>query len=280
VLERIPVFFTPSMTARVDSFSPSASKPMQAIASWMELGIGLSVLKPTPATLDDLYRAHDRAFVDGVLAAQIPNGFGTKAKDVAESLPWTVGAMLSAAREAIRNGALAVAPVSGFHHAKFSEASKFCTFNGLVVAALALKAEALANCIGILDFDAHYGDGTSEIIQRLGANFIKHYSAGADFLYAHQAKEFLGMIPALVASMLNCQVLLYQAGADQHERDATGDGFLSTEEMAERDRLVFETAQSLSIPVAWNLAGGYQDPLLKVLAIHDATMLAAAAVYL
>jgi acetoin utilization deacetylase AcuC-like enzyme len=85
---------------------------MEAIASWMELGIGLSVIKPTPAMLEDLYRAHDRAFVDGVLAGQIPNGFGTKAKNVAESLPWTVGAMLSAAREAIRNGALAVASVS------------------------------------------------------------------------------------------------------------------------------------------------------------------------
>jgi hypothetical protein len=80
----------------------------------MELGVGLSVIKPT--TLEDLYRAHDRAFVDGVPAGQIPNGFGTKAKDVAESLPWTVGAMLSAAREAIKNGAIAAAPLSGFHH--------------------------------------------------------------------------------------------------------------------------------------------------------------------
>jgi acetoin utilization deacetylase AcuC-like enzyme len=85
------------------------------------------------------------------------------------------------------------------------------------------------------------------------------------------------MIPALVASMMDCQVVLYQAGADMHERDATGDGFLSSERMAERDRLVFETAQSLSIPVAWNLAGGYQDPLVKVLAIYDATVLAPAA---
>lgn len=265
------------MSACVDSFSPSAAKPMAAIASWMELGVELSIIKPTPATLEELYRAHDRAFIDGVLDCRIPNGFGNKSREVADSLPWTTGAMLSAAREAIKNGAIACAPVSGFHHAQYDKAKWYCTFNGLVVAALAVKAEGLANRVGILDFDVHYGDGTSEIIERLDAGFIKHFSSGANFSRRDQAQEFLGMIPSLVASMMDCQVVLYQAGADMHERDETGDGFLTSEQMAERDRLVFETAKSLSIPVAWDLAGGYQDPLLKVLAIHDATMLAAAA---
>ncbi len=29
----------------------------------------------------------------------------------------------------------------------------------------------------------------------------------------------------------------------------------------------------MSLPVAWNLAGGYQNPLRRVLDIHDNTML-------
>jgi hypothetical protein len=57
-------------------------------------------------------------------------------------------------------------------------------------------------------------------------------------------------------------------------------GWLTTPQLAQRDRLVFETAKKLSIPVAWDLAGGYQNPLRKVLDIHDNTMRAAAAVYL
>ena len=43
---------------------------------------------------------------------------------------------------------------------------------------------------------------------------------------------------------------------------------------------MFETARALKIPVAWNLAGGYQQPLRKVLDVHDNTMRACAAVYL
>ena len=43
---------------------------------------------------------------------------------------------------------------------------------------------------------------------------------------------------------------------------------------------MFETVRKLGIPLAWNLAGGYQKPLRKVLDIHDNTMRACAAVYL
>jgi hypothetical protein len=36
--------------------------------------------------------------------------------------------------------------------------------------------------------------------------------------------------------------------------------------------LVFKTAKELQIPIVWNLAGGYQNPLSKVLDIHENTM--------
>lgn len=47
-----------------------------------------------------------------------------------------------------------------------------------------------------------------------------------------------------------------------------------------RDRLVVRACAALRLPVAWNLAGGYQSPLRRVLDIHDATLRACAAVYL
>jgi hypothetical protein len=50
-------------------------------------------------------------------------------------------------------------------------------------------------------------------------------------------------------------------------------------ELAERDRLVFEAAKRPGLPVAWNLAGDCQEPLAKVLEIHDNTMRACAAAY-
>jgi acetoin utilization deacetylase AcuC-like enzyme len=93
------------------------------------------------------------------------------------------------------------------------------------------------------------------------------------------AQEFLDRIPAIVASMADCDVVLYQAGADPHVDDPLG-GWLTTEQLAERDRRVFLTARSIGLPIAWNLAGGYQNPLRKVLDIHDNTMRACVEVYL
>jgi acetoin utilization deacetylase AcuC-like enzyme len=278
VIPALPVFYTPRMVADSGSFSPSAAKPRPCVASWQTLGIPLDVREPQPVSREDLCRAHDAAFVHGVLTGRIPNGFGNCSLAVAASLPYTSGAMLEAAREALRNGAVAVAPCSGFHHAGFERPGGFCTFNGLVVTAQVLFATDEAQRVGILDFDQHYGDGTDEIIHRLGLNYIEHYTAGRDWGLSEDAQRFLAEIPALMGPMSGCDVILYQAGADPHVDDPLG-GWLTTEQLAQRDRIVFETARAMHVPIAWNLAGGYQRPLRNVLDIHDNTLRACWQVY-
>ncbi len=277
-LNRIPVFYTPLMVADADSFSPSASKPAAVVESWRKLDIPLDIIAPEPASAEDLARAHLPAYVDAVLSCRVANGFGNRREAVAKSLPYTSGAMLAAAREALRNGRVAVAPCSGFHHAGYSHGAGFCTFNGLMVTAMALHSSGEARRVGILDFDQHYGDGTDHIIDRLCVDWITHYSAGQHYHFAVEAEPFLASIPALVASMKGCDVMLYQAGADPHIDDPLG-GWLTTRQLFERDRLVFEAAAELGIPVAWNLAGGYQTPLRRVSLIHDGTMRACAGVH-
>ncbi len=86
-------------------------------------------------------------------------------------------------------------------------------------------------------------------------------------------------MPQMVAGMKDCDVILYQAGADPHIDDPLG-GWLTTRQLFERDQHVFESAAELGIPVAWNLAGGYQTPLRKVLTIHDGTMMACVATHI
>ena len=267
----IRVFYTDAMVADAQSFSPSAHKPAEVVRSWQRLGVALEIVAPAPVTIAQLCRAHDRDFVTGVLWGRRKNGFGNTSSAVAESLPYTSGAMLAAARAAIANRAVAVAPCSGFHHAGYDHPGGFCTFNGLMVAACALHEEDAVGRVGILDFDEHWGDGTDDIIERLGARWTRHYSAGAHWQDADQAEAFLGEIPRLVGTMRDCDVVLYQAGADPHVDDPLG-GWLTTEQLRERDRRVFESAQRLGVPIAWNLAGGYQEPLSKVLEIHDNTM--------
>lgn len=49
-------------------------------------------------------------------------------------------------------------------------------------------------------------------------------------------------------------------------------GVFTTAGYRQRDRLVFAAAARAGVPVVWNLAGGYQSPLGKVLALHAITM--------
>lgn len=271
MIASLPVFYTPKMLADGDSFSPSASKPKHVLESWRKLGIPMTVIEPGAVTDAEFRLAHDRGFVEGVLRVKDENGFGNKSPQVAASLPFTSGAMLAAAREALRNRAVAVAPCSGFHHARYAAPGGYCTFNGLVVAAQVLKTGGEIQRIGILDFDQHYGDGTDDIIGHLRLDWIEHYTAGQFWHSPGQSREFLSLIPSIVEHMADCSVILYQAGADPHVNDPLG-GWLTTKQLAERDRIVFESAKKARVPVAWNLAGGYQRPLRKVLDIHDNTL--------
>lgn len=278
-LPAIPVFYTPEMVAEVESFSPSAAKPRPVVESWLTLGIPLTLIAPEPVGGAELARAHSRQYVDGVLSGTIKNGFGNQSPEVASAALWTCGAMLAAAREALSNGHVAVAPCSGFHHARHDRCGAYCTFNGLMVAAMTILADAEMRRVGILDFDQHYGDGTDDILSRIHTPAVEHYSAGAHHSHPKQAEAFLAAIPTILDRFCGCDVLLFQAGADPHIADPLG-GWLTTEQLHERDHRVFASARAIGVPVAWNLAGGYQRPLRKVLDIHDNTMRACADNYL
>lgn len=270
------VFFSQKMVADSGSYSPSAGKPALAVASWRKRGFAIDVIEPTPASLAQLYRAHNADHVNDVMACKKYNGFGNKNRSVADSLLYTVGAMIEATHEAFRSGFNTCAPVSGFHHAGWDYSDGYCTFNGLMVAALDLLERTGASRVGILDLDQHYGDGTENIIEKLGLNSsIIHYSAG---LCRADAVDFLNELPALINDLYTgCNVLIYQAGADPHINDPLG-GWMTTEQLYERDVIVFEAAKRLKVPVAFDLAGGYQKDrdggISPVLKIHDNTMAA------
>lgn len=281
---RIPVFYRDEMVARFKNFSPSAGKPSEVMASWNKLSIPLGIVKPTRATEVDLCLAHDEKYVHDILSCSINNGFGNSLPGVAASLPYTVGAMIDASREAIRNKQVAVAPCSGFHHAGYNKSSGYCTFNGLIISACVLIRERQASKVGILDFDMHYGNGTDEIIAEIDLfDCIVHYTAGGKYFNKDQAKDFLKQIPAIMEDMSDCDIILYQAGADPHIDDPLG-GWLTTEQLAERDWQVFSAAKRMNIPIAWNLAGGYQTDskgsIRPVLDIHDNTMKECAQVFI
>ena len=276
-MHKVPIFYTTKMVADSESFSPSAKKPKQVVASWQKhFNNNIEIIEPVPVSIDDYARAHDRSWAKDILDGKQANGFGNKSLGVAASLPYTSGSMLSAARSAFATKKAACAPCSGFHHAGYRSAQGFCTFNGLMVTALALKADGV-NQVGILDLDMHYGNGTDDIIYKMDCRtWITHYTAGSEYTRPIQSFDFLAIkLPDVLDAMKECDIVLYQAGADPHIDDPYG-GWLTTEQLRMRDAMVFSTLAKANVPVAWNLAGGYQiekdGSIPKVLEVHDNTM--------
>lgn len=279
-LSELPVFYSDAMVADIDSFSPSAGKPRHVVRSWQSLGIPIQILEPPRISESEFALAHDPGYVNAVLNCEAANGFGNQNPEVASTLPLTSGSLLGAAQDALKNGHVAVAPCSGFHHAGYDYGGGYCTFNGLVVVARILSTAESPKRVGILDCDLHYGDGTDQILTTLNIqDAVPHYSAGSQARRPRQAGAFLNKLPRIMEQFAQCDVLLYQAGADPHIDDPY-EGWMTTEQMMERDLIVFQTAKAMELPVAWNLAGGYQTPLRRVLDIHDNTLRACASVYL
>lgn len=269
------VMFSERMQAKEQPGSPSAAKPALVVASWRAEALPMRVIEPAPATVDELCLAHARDYVEGVLARKRVNGFDTRDASVAASLPYTTGAMLHGARVAIEEGAAVCAPVSGFHHAGWGEGWGFCTFNGLVVTACALRAAGLASRVAIVDCDEHFGDGTAAIVERLDAGaWVRHFSAGEHFRRREQVGAFFARLDEELRAIEDVEVVLYQAGADPHIDDPLG-GWLTTEQLRERDARVFEGVARARVPLVWNLAGGYQRDrdggIAPVLEIHTNT---------
>jgi acetoin utilization deacetylase AcuC-like enzyme len=314
---KISVFYNPLMLGETKSFSPSALKPKLVMQDWHNnFSHFLSIENIEPLHKNDFYLAHDKNYVDGIFNGTLKNGFGIKDSAFSQTFLYTNASFFQAAQHALIHK-IAVSPTSGFHHAHYCEAEGYCTFNGLMITAIKLKKDLNLRQIGILDFDMHYGNGTDDIINSTCNDYVVHYTAGRKYdfnfpllnlfkplvkyfytkmvtskkkegknlrqrVLGKKANKFLEEIPDVLECFKNCDIILYQAGADQHFNDPYG-GLLSYEQMFLRDKMVFEFAKKHNIPLVWNLAGGYQrdeagtiEPVLKC---HRNTMQACIDIY-
>ena len=271
-MNKISVFYRPEQTVDARSYSKSPLKPKLVVEDWLaNFSDNIAVRHFEPVTAAQLLLAHSDRYVTGVLSGEVCNGFGNNDLAVAKSLTYTSGSMLATGKQAVLEG-IAVSPTSGFHHACFNGGGGYCTFNALLVTAIQLYDSGLVDSAGILDMDYHYGNGTDDIIRRKKLSYVDHMSIGKDYYEPQQAEEFLNRLEGFVDSFDGIDLLLVQCGADPHIDDPLG-GFLTTKQLQERDSIVFKRAKKLGIPVAWNLAGGYQRNINKVLEVHHNTML-------
>jgi len=273
------------------------------------------LIEPVAATVEDLLRVHTPEYVEAVRTGE------PRALAESQKFPWspqlfpsvllTNGGVLAAARSALKNG-IAGALVSGFHHSNPDHGEGFCTFNGLAVAAEALRTKVGAageveGDIAVLDMDLHYGNGTAvccrtrpwlrqlsvygndywnnepfrDVTTRHHKDGPNHESvalpAGCDG--ATLQRILADNLPRLLRPMKPALVL-YQAGADPYREDPFSPLNLDHADLLERDRTVFRFAREQGIPIAWVLAGGYTADVSKVVRVHVNTFHAAAEVFL
>jgi len=108
--------------------------------------------------------------------------------------------MVAATLHAFKTGETAFSPTSGAHHACFDQGGRYCTFNFLALAAVEVH-EVGAKKVAIIDCDMHGGNGTIDIINKLGFHFIKHYSFGYD-QSIHDNDLWKSQFPAKVRNIL------------------------------------------------------------------------------
>lgn len=257
IMASMKVFYRPDQVANTP-YAPSPRKPRLVVQDWLQQpAMNVEIISFQPVTPAQLAVAHDPKFVRAVLAGESRNGFGNTDANVAASLPYTTGSLVAAARHAVLHNEAVCSPTSGFHHAGYASPEGYCTFNGLMVTAILLHQAGLVQRVGILDCDVHWGNGTEQIIRKLGIGWIEHHTMGAHFHGRSDAShgEFERWLGLAIDQCMACDLVIYQAGADAHVDDPLG-GVLTTRQMSARDRMVFERLGHR--PLVWNLAGGYQ----------------------
>lgn len=270
---------------------------------------GVQLAEPAPATDEELRRVHTTDYINAVRTG-IPRALAESQKfpwspELFPSVCLTNGACIAAARQALSHG-VSAALASGFHHAHSDHGEGFCTFNGLVVAAEALKALGEVRTVSILDLDLHYGNGTAalaatrpwlEAFSIYGSDYqnnkayndvtVRRHTDGPNHFSVTLPKGCKGRrlnetleqhLPDLLKRG-KPDLLLYQAGADPLKDDPYSPLALSHADLLERDRRVFEFARQHALPLAWVLAGGYARDITKVVEAHLNTFRAAAMVF-
>ena len=130
----------------------------------LDLGSDLRLLDPEPATLDQLARVHDRAFLEW-LASHPPGQLDPDTFLTADSFATArraAGAGLAAVGALDTEGGVAfVAARPPGHHAESHRAMGFCLLNNVAVSAAELVDRG--ERVLIVDWDVHHGNGTQEI---------------------------------------------------------------------------------------------------------------------
>ncbi|PHR20971.1 MAG: histone deacetylase [Hoeflea sp.] len=287
----LPIVHAPDYDA---NFAPDHRFPMGKYTRLMELirashmGERVIVHAPGPASAAWLSLAHDRVYVDQVLACKVPAliereiGFPVNERVSLRARLATAGTVM-AARLALAEG-IACNTAGGSHHARRAQGAGFCTFNDVAVAAHLLLADGEVGRVLVIDLDVHQGDGTAEICAGVDAIRTVSMHSEKNYPVRKQVSSIDVALPDGVRDAAYLETLdwllprsidgfapdlvFYNAGVDPHENDRLGRLSLSDRGLKDRDRRVFSFFRERGIAVASVLGGGYSRDIEAVAGRH------------
>jgi len=236
------------------------------------------VLKPNPATKEDLLRVHDESYVNLIYRlaeSSKPYDMETPVSPlILEAVQLIVGGAVEAGR-AVYEGRISrgVALGCGYHHAGRNYGGGFCLFNDIAVLVEYLREKHGLERVLILDYDVHFGNGTSDIYYSdpnvlfislhqdprtiyPGTGFIEQIGRGAgegynvnvplppgtgDQTYLYALKEIF--VP--LAEEFKPELIIANGGSDPHFADMLGNLGLTVNGFFTLSRTIVEEAEKI-----------------------------------
>lgn len=286
---RIRTFYTPKQvlqTGYTQNYSKSPKKPELLLKYIEEKGLidNFEIESDfEPFTNEDFKIAHHKSYVKEFFnggARSSSNGLSWT-KEFAETVRYTNASLYNAIRNSISNPEeVSFSPTSGFHHARPSGGSGFCTFSGQVIASVKLWRQ-----FGVrgayLDLDGHFGNSiedsrgfVADLAQAVPVDF-NFNPIGKNASYVADLESFLS---DLTEYIMDGQIdyVVWCHGADSHEDDQLGHQ-CSTEYWVKCSTIFWSWVKKMDerlgkpLPVACALFGGYRDDdYNSVLSLHTA----------
>jgi acetoin utilization deacetylase AcuC-like enzyme len=252
---------------------------------------GIELLEPRAASNMDLLRVHTEDYIQAVSGGQLTNaqireiGFPWS-EEMVERSRRSAGATIEACLSAMKEG-VSVNLAGGTHHAYADKGSGFCVFNDAAVAAKYVQ-NIKPTSVAIIDLDVHQGNGTAALLGQDPNCFTLSLHGEKNFPFRKEAshldwglidgtsdQEYLDILNQALEYLearFTPELIIYLAGADPHEGDRLGRLKLTTEGMANRDRMVLDFANGHQCPIAIAMAGGYGHDIQTTVSVHAQTI--------
>lgn len=253
---------------------------------------GEEIIEVRPADAFALRRVHDEDYL-----AKIYQGKLDRKEQLKLGLPVNprlfersateVEATRQACHAALEEG-VAVCLAGGTHHAFRDHGEGYCVFNDVAIAIKDLQLKRPGIRVMVVDTDAHQGNGTASILADDPKVFTYSIHVGKNYPTAKtkssmdvetvryvEGEMYLKQLFTTLAAALDVfspDLVIWIAGADNHQNDRFGQMMLSIKDLQRRDEVLLQAFLKNRIPVTVLYGGGYNRTPDGTAKIHRNTV--------